>query len=49
MGQRAALIRHWLHMEPPEDTEAFLDALSQADWLERRYWETMAKMMGAHN
>lgn len=37
LAQLSALIRHWLHREPPEDPEDFLELARQALWLERRY------------
>ncbi len=40
LAQYAALIRHWLHREPPEDLEAFLELTQQALWLEKRYLRT---------
>ncbi|WP_167764545.1 hypothetical protein [Thermus tengchongensis] len=37
LAQLAALIRHWLHREPPGDLDEFLQLARQALWLERRY------------
>jgi len=37
LAQLSALIRHWLHREPPEDLEEFVQLAAQALWLERRY------------
>ncbi|MEN2982197.1 MAG: hypothetical protein ABDH20_06470 [Thermus sp.] len=37
LAQLSALIRHWLHREPPEVPEEFLRLAQQALWLERRY------------
>lgn len=37
LAQLSALIRHWLHREPPEDPVEFFDLAQQALWLEKRY------------
>ncbi|MDK2955417.1 MAG: hypothetical protein PWQ57_913 [Desulfovibrionales bacterium] len=45
--QYMAMIQHWLHERPSNDPERFSNQAAQAVWLEKRYWETMSKIMGA--
>ena len=45
-GQSSLLIRQYLHEAPSDDTGAFIRQAAAALWLERRYFENMARAMG---
>ena len=38
------MIAHWLHADPAESMEEWAAQVTQAAWLERRYFETMSKI-----
>ena len=42
-----ALIVHYLHVKPADDLDLYVRQAARARWLERRYFENMAKIMGA--
>ena len=47
IGQYSALIRSYLAEEPKEKSAEFAEQAARALWLEQRYFENMARAMGA--
>lgn len=45
IGQRVALIRHWLRAEPAEDMDAFVVQAAEAQWIEKRHYESLGKLL----
>jgi hypothetical protein len=39
------MIRHWLHLEPPQEDEAWISLVAQALWLEKRHNEALGKII----
>jgi len=47
LDQTDALIIHYLHTEPADDLERYIQQAGKALFLERRFFNTIAKIMEA--
>lgn len=46
LAQMTRLIEFWLKEAPADDPAAFAYQAAEAEWMEKRYFETLGKVVG---